>query len=92
MNQVFKEKDVCVINSLTSVNNGKTVEVIGYCKGKCEDIVRVILTTGGNPFNIKESSLKLANHYDIIRNMNDNELDEIIKKKVRKKLQKKFNK
>ena len=38
---MFQKGDLCVINSKTSINNGKVVEVLGYTHGKCDDILRV---------------------------------------------------
>ena len=38
---MYKKGDLCVINSPTSHNNGRVVEVIDYTKGRCDNIIRV---------------------------------------------------
>lgn len=73
---MYKEGDLCVINSKTSNNNGKLVEVVGYTKGRCKDILRVRIRS--KVFNIKEDSLKPASRYDIIRNLSDKQLKRML--------------
>lgn len=71
---MFKNGDKVIINSKTSTNNGKVVTILYYCNGKCKDIL-MVEDKNGKKFTIKESSLKKATYYDVIRNMSNNELD-----------------
>ena len=73
---MYNKGDLCVINSPTSHNNGKVVEVIGYTKGQRKDIVRVQIRS--KKFNITEKSLRLASRYDIIRNLSDKQLKRML--------------
>jgi hypothetical protein len=75
--QKYKQGDLCVIDSKTSHNNGKLVEVIGYTKGKYEDILQV--QSRKCKFFIKESSLVTASKYDVIRNMKDKQLRKLLR-------------
>ncbi len=75
---MYKKGDLCVINSKTSHNNGKVVEVIGYTKGKCKNILQVQIRS--RTFYITENSLKLATRYDIIRNLSDKQLKRMLRK------------
>lgn len=75
---MYKKGDLCVINSKTSHNNGKVVEVIGYTKGKCKNILQVQIRN--RIFCITENSLKLASKYDIIRNLSDKQLKRMLRK------------
>lgn len=75
---MYKKGDLCVINSKTSHNNGRLVEVIGYTKGKCNDILQVQIRS--RVFNITEKSLKPASRYDIIRNLSDKQLKRMLNK------------
>ena len=75
---MYKKGDLCVINSPTSHNNGRVVEVIDYTKGKCKDILQVKIRS--KIFNIKEESLKLASQYDIIRNLSDKQLKRMLRR------------
>jgi len=74
----YKSGDLCVINSKNSCHNGRVVEVIKYTEGKYNDILQVKLRS--HTFFIKESSLKLANKYDIIRNLSDKQLKRLLNK------------
>lgn len=74
---MFKTGDLCVINSNTSSNNGRVVEIIKYTKGKCNDILQVRIRN--HKFLIKEGSLKLASKYDIIRNLSDKQLKRLLR-------------
>lgn len=76
---MYKPNDICVIESKTSIHNGKTVTVIGYTHGKYHDILWV--KTNKCKFMIKESSLRLASKYDIIRNMSDKQLQKLLQMK-----------
>ncbi len=82
----YKENDIVTINSKTSMNDRKLCRVVGYTKGKYNDIVRVRI--GEKIFNIKEESISYASTYDVIRNMSDEELKELIPKHKRKKISK----
>lgn len=73
----YKNGDLCVINSKTSNNNGKVVEVIKYTNGKHNDILEVKIRN--HKFFIKENSLKLATKYDIIRNLSDKQLKRMLR-------------
>ena len=73
---MYKKGDLCVINSSTSHNNGRVVEVIDYTKGRCDNIIRVKIRS--KIFNIKEESLKPASRYDIIRNLSDKQLKRML--------------
>lgn len=75
---MYKKGDLCVINSKTSHNNGKLVEVIGYTKGKYNNILQVQIRS--RVFNITEKSLKPASQYDIIRNLSDKQLKRMLSK------------
>ena len=75
---MYKKGDLCVINSKTSHNNGKVVEVIGYTKGKCNNILQVQIRS--RTFCITENSLKLASKYDIIRNLSNKQLKRMLHK------------
>lgn len=75
---MYKKGDLCVINSKTSHNNGKVVEVIGYTKGKCNNILQVQIRS--RTFYITENSLKLASKYDIIRNLSNKQLKRMLRK------------
>ena len=75
---MYKKGDLCVINSPTSHNNGRVVEVIEYTKGKCKDILQVKIRS--KIFNIKEESLKPASRYDIIRNLSDKQLKRMLRR------------
>ena len=75
---MFQKGDLCVINSKTSHNNGKVVEVIDYTKGKRTDIVQVQLRN--KRFMITEKSLKRASRFDIIRNLSDKQLKKCFRK------------
>ena len=75
---MYKKGDLCVINSSTSHNNGRVVEVIDYTKGRCDNIIRVKIRS--KIFNIKEESLKPASRYDIIRNLSDKQLKRMLGK------------
>ena len=75
---MYKKGDLCVINSKTSHNNGRLVEVIGYTKGKCNDILQIQIRS--RVFNITEKSLKPASRYDIIRNLSDKQLKRMLSK------------
>lgn len=75
---MYKKGDLCVINSKTSHNNGKVVEVVGYTKGKCNNILQVRVRS--RTFFITEKSLKLASKYDIIRNLSDKQLKRMLRK------------
>lgn len=75
---MFQKGDLCVINSKTSHNNGKVVEVIGYTKGRRTDIIQVQLRN--KRFNITEKSLKRASRFDIIRNLSDKQLKKCFRK------------
>lgn len=72
---MYKKGDLCVINSPTSHNNGRVVEVIYYTKGR---YVRVKIRS--KVFNITEKSLKPASRYDIIRNLSDKQLKRMLGK------------
>ena len=74
---MFQKGDLCVLNSKTSINNGKVVEVLGYTHGKCDDILRVSIRS--RIFNINESSLCLASKYDLIRNLSDKQLRKLLR-------------
>ena len=73
---MYKKGDLCVINSKTSHNNGRLVEVVGYTKGKCKNILQVKIRS--KVFNITEESLKPASRYDIIRNLSDKQLKRML--------------
>lgn len=75
---MYKKGDLCVINSKTSHNNGKLVEVVDYTKGERNDIIRVQIRS--RIFNITEKSLKPASRYDIIRNLSDKQLKRMLHK------------
>ena len=75
---MYKKGDLCVINSKTSHNNGKVVEIIGYTKGKCNNILQVQIRN--RIFYITENSLKFATRYDIIRNLSDKQLKRMLRK------------
>ena len=75
---MYKKGDLCVINSPTSHNNGRVVEVIDYTKGRYDNIIRVKIRS--KAFNITEKSLKLASRYDIIRNLSDKQLKRMLGK------------
>lgn len=72
----FKSGDLCVIKSKTSCNNGKVVEIVKYTNGKYNDILQVKIRK--HYFLIREDSLKLANRYDIIRNLSDKQLKRML--------------
>ena len=74
----YKSGDLCVVDSSTSHNNGKVVEVIDYTKGRCDDIIRVRIRS--KVFNITEKSLKPASRYDIIRNLSDKQLKRMLRR------------
>ena len=65
-----------MINSKTSHNNGRLVEVVDYTKGKCKDTLQVKIRS--KIFNIKEESLKPASRYDIICNLSDRQLKRML--------------
>lgn len=75
---MYKKGDLCVINSKTSHNNGKLVEVVDYTKGERNDIIRVQIRS--RIFNITEKSLRPASRYDIIRNLSDKQLKRMLHK------------
>lgn len=75
---MYKKGDLCVINSKTSHNNGKVVEIIGYTKGKYNNILQVQIRS--RIFCITENSLKLATRYDIIRNLSDKQLKRMLRR------------
>lgn len=72
----YKSGDLCVVDSKTAHCNGRVVEVIKYTEGKCDDILQVKIRS--HKFFIKESSLKPANKYDIIRNLSDKQLKRML--------------
>lgn len=74
---MFKAGDLCVIESKTSTHNGRVVEVVKYTEGKYNDILQVRIRK--HEFFIKESSLKLASKYDIIRNLSDKQLKRMLR-------------
>ena len=74
--QKYKHGDLCVVDSKTSNNNGKLVEILGYTKGKRDDILQV--QSRKCKFFIKESSLVAASKYDVIRNMKDKQLKKLL--------------
>lgn len=76
---MFQTGDLCVIHSKTSTNNGKVVEVIQYTKGRYSDILQVKIRN--HKFLIKETSLKLASKYDLIRNLSDKQLKKMLHKR-----------
>lgn len=74
---MFKTGDLCVIESKTSTHNGRVVEVVKHTEGKYNDILQVRIRK--HKFFIKESSLKLASKYDIIRNLSDKQLKRMLR-------------
>lgn len=74
---IFNKDDICVINSNTSHGNGRIVKVIGYANGSRKDILRV-KGKQNKSFNITEQSLQLANKFDLIRNMSDEQLSLVL--------------
>lgn len=74
----YKSGDLCVVDSKTSHCNGRVVEVVKYTEGKYDDILQVKIRS--HKFFIKESSLKPASIYDIIRNLTDKQLKRMLKK------------
>lgn len=90
MNKKFKQGDLVVIDSKTSKNNKSICEVLGYTKGKENDILRI--KCEASIFNIRESSIRMASNLDIIRNLSDEELKKLIPRDKRKKAVKKYRK
>lgn len=93
---MFERGSLVKISSNTSVNNGRLAIVLYYTKGRETDIVMISLVSVSleklqiykNKFAIRESSLKEATVYDIMRNLDDKDLAKLTKKKASKILSK----
>lgn len=96
MEKYIKE-NLFKINSKTSSNNGKLVKILGNTKN--DEIVKValliitdskennkefILQETEKPFYIKKNSLEKITTVDIIRNLDDETLKKLLKKKYKK--------
>ena len=75
---MYNKGDLCVVYSKTAHCNGKVVEVIKYTEGKYDDILQVKIRS--HKFFIKESSLRPASRYDIIRNLSDKQLKRMLRR------------
>lgn len=88
---MIKIGEYYVIESKTSSNNGRIVKVLNIYNNS--DLARVILSTKGKGFQISLNSLKEISKYDIIRNLNNECLELVLKKSInKKKLLKEFEK
>ena len=88
---MIKIGEYYVIESKTSANNGKIVKVLNIYNDS--NLARVILSTKGKGFQVHINSLKEISKYDIVRNLNDECLELVLKKSLnKKKLLKEFKK
>lgn len=90
MEKYIKE-NLFKINSKTSSNNVKLVKFLGNTKN--DEIIKVTLLIitnckqlqeTGKPFFIKKDSLEEITDIDIIRNLNDENLEKILKPEYKK--------
>ena len=83
----FKRGDICIIRSNTSKRNGKIVKIVKYAGGDRRDIVTVHPVKPhiqnnevdrSTSFHISEKSLVNASYFDLVRNMSDEDLEQLL--------------
>ena len=80
---MIKIGEYYVIESKTSSNNGRIVKVLNIYNDS--NLARVILNAKEKGFQIHINSLKEISKYDIVRNLNDECLELVLKKSINKK-------
>lgn len=96
---MFQQGDLVIVQSKTSVYNGKLFSVLGYTKGEYKDILLVspikvniendkfkLLIEYKKKWQYTEDSLKEATIYDIIRNLEDKDLEIFLTKPLKTSL------